>query len=100
MPKFEEIDGDTPTPAEVTEAILVAAVTEAHSEVERIRQVRATIRETTPKGQVLAGLVETDDEFQAAVNASNAAEKALGRFRGAAEGQHVPVGTVHEGESV
>ena len=97
MPKLVEIDGDAPY-EEVTEEQLIAKVEEAEAEVERIRAIRVEVRETASRVSVLERLAETDEEFQEAIDALNEAEKTLGRFRGAVEGQHVAVGTAAEGE--
>lgn len=96
MPKFVEIPADAPAPVELSEKGLEKRVKEAGAEVERLRQVRHKVRETTPKSSLLAALAETDEEFMAAIDALNQAEHDLGRFRGAGEGQRVEVGTARE----
>ena len=96
MPKFEEIPADAPSPSEQDEASLEKALKAAQKEVDRIRKVRWEVRDSTGKSGVLAALAETDEEFMAAIDRLNQAERDLGRFRGAGEGQHVEVGAARE----
>lgn len=96
MPKFVEIGADEASPAELDEAGLEKALKAAQKDVDRLRKVRVGVREETPKSKVLEALVETEEEFQAAIDRLNQAEHDLGRFRGAGEGQHVAVGLATE----
>lgn len=100
MPRFEEIGADEESPSLVSEEDMEKAVVKAEKEVERIRKIRIQVREETPKAKILEALSETDEEFVAAIDALNEAQRTLGRFRGAQEGQHVAVGTASDKEKV
>ena len=82
-----------------TEKGLAAAVKKATDTAAGIAKKRHKIRDTTPRGKVVAALEPTDADYAAALDGLAAAEKAYGRFtRGGGPGQTVKVGSATESE--
>ena len=99
MPIEVRVEAGAEPDPEQTEEGLAEAVEVAQTAVAEFQELRAEIRATTPKPDLLSALGDTDDDALAAVDALAAAEKAYGRFtRGGSAGQVVPVGTARESE--
>lgn len=96
MPKFVNIPADAPVAEAPTVESLTAAVDEARAEVDKYRKIQAEARATLSRAEFARVKADTDADFIAAIDALAAAEKALGRFRGAGAGQRVAVGAASD----
>ncbi len=110
MPKIVRVEYDpdapAPPPLAVTVAECEAAFVEAEAARQEVRAKRYVIRQTLPKVEMRAALAEGDNEYQAAIDAAEAANKAWARAMkleaGTPDGppQVVEVGAASEGEVV